>query len=352
MATVKTQTPLMLGENYIYPLTTADQVIIADGTRLMKNGTITADDAIHAKSSDDADKLGGVHANEYVLKTDKIDNAAHADNAAMLGGKAPQYYIQPRNLLDNSDFKNPVNQRGVTGGDYNWSYTIDRWLAYGNGFAFGENGVTIPTNGQFAQRIPLEYGQKLGRLFFAIELSTGEVYVTNDSTTTDGIQLVIAYASSNTRFNVIIRNTTGSDITVKNCALYEGSYTVETLPPYVPKGYTAELMECRRYFRSLFGNESYEYLYMGQAFSATSGVIVVPIEIPMRITPTLTKSGTISVTNSAGNVDSTPVTSLSVAKAKDNAISLLYAASGQTTGQATILTKKSASGYVYLSAEL
>lgn len=65
MATVKTQTPLMLGENYIYPLTTADQVILADGTRLMKNGKITADDSF---------KLGGKDVSEYATHDD-VNNA-------------------------------------------------------------------------------------------------------------------------------------------------------------------------------------------------------------------------------------------------------------------------------------
>lgn len=31
-------------------------------------------------------------------------------------------------------------------------------------------------------------------------------------------------------------------------ALYEGVYTADTLPPYVPKGYAAELAECQRYY--------------------------------------------------------------------------------------------------------
>jgi hypothetical protein len=31
-------------------------------------------------------------------------------------------------------------------------------------------------------------------------------------------------------------------------ALYEGEYTANTLPMYLPKGYGAELVECRRYY--------------------------------------------------------------------------------------------------------
>ena len=35
----------------------------------------------------------------------------------------------------------------------------------------------------------------------------------------------------------------------KYIALYTGAYTLDTLPPYVPKGYAAELAECRLYYR-------------------------------------------------------------------------------------------------------
>lgn len=38
------------------------------------------------------------------------------------------------------------------------------------------------------------------------------------------------------------------DVVVEWAAFYEGSYTADTLPPYVPKGYGAELLECQRYY--------------------------------------------------------------------------------------------------------
>lgn len=59
------------------------------------------------------------------------DGIVAAADAQSLGGKAPEYYLQPRNLLDNSDFTNPVNQRGKT--SYTGSvYTIDRWKLWTN----------------------------------------------------------------------------------------------------------------------------------------------------------------------------------------------------------------------------
>ena len=40
MAYLKPQSPIKNGEDYIYPLTTIDQIIMADGSRLGGNGKI------------------------------------------------------------------------------------------------------------------------------------------------------------------------------------------------------------------------------------------------------------------------------------------------------------------------
>ena len=40
----------------------------------------------------------------------------------------------------------------------------------------------------------------------------------------------------------------GNVAVINWAALYEGEYTADTLPPYVPKGYVVELAECQRYF--------------------------------------------------------------------------------------------------------
>lgn len=46
MDIIKTQSPLTLGEKGVYPLTTADQIILSNGTRLEKNGKIDVGDII------------------------------------------------------------------------------------------------------------------------------------------------------------------------------------------------------------------------------------------------------------------------------------------------------------------
>ena len=96
-----------------------------------------------------------------------------AANAAMLGGKAPEYYMQPRNLLDDSDFTNPVNQRGATSYSTQWTYTIDRWYLPGSTVpvTVGEGYVSFCTADQFIGK-----EIKDGYYTAAIKLLDGRVF--------------------------------------------------------------------------------------------------------------------------------------------------------------------------------
>lgn len=256
MATVKTQTPLMLGENYIYPLTTADQVILADGTRLMKNGTITADEANNAAYA---------------------SNAAHADNAAMLGGKAPQYYIQPRNLLDNSDFTNPVNQRGATTVEN--SYIVDRWYTFndnqGGAATLTPSGITLSGNAYLQQRLP-KGSMPMDKPFtLAVYYSDGTV-----DAGTNG------HAVTADDFD-IVNQVRANGKTIARVALYEGEYTADNLPPYVPKGYAAELAECMRYYQHFSAFSAAPAFGAGYVHSTTIARMGIVLDVPMRTTPTV-----------------------------------------------------------------
>ena len=77
MAYIKPQYPLKSGENYIYPPTTADQVIISDGKRLSGVG-VYLDKPDEGEETTvvglNADTLGGIAANEYVLQDDLTTN--------------------------------------------------------------------------------------------------------------------------------------------------------------------------------------------------------------------------------------------------------------------------------------
>ena len=71
------------------------------------------------------------------------------------------------NLLDNSDFVHPINQRGETSKQASWVYWIDRWLADTEKTAaqLTSSGIRLPAtaekNLRILQRVPLERIKKV-----------------------------------------------------------------------------------------------------------------------------------------------------------------------------------------------
>lgn len=208
---------------------------------------------------------------------------------------------QPYNLLDNSDFVHPINQRGETSKQASWVYWIDRWLADTEKTAaqLTSSGIHLPAtaenNLRILQRVPLARIKKGQSYTIAAYDASGNVLcvsgVFNGGTLTgDGLSEGKYYLSlqdgDNSTYYYYIFDAY-ADITVKCMALYEGEYTAETLPPYVPKGYAAELAECLRYYRKIkSNNETFAgYAANGMAYA------FIPLTQAMRIAPTVTGGG-------------------------------------------------------------
>lgn len=186
-----------------------------------------------------------------------------ASDALKLGGKAPEYYIQPRNLLDNSDFTNPVNQRGQN--SYTATeYSIDRWKKMSNNTTLSvEDGfiriTSTATSGRQAvqQQLPNNYAGKT--LTTAWCLADGSISCASAVIPEpDGEDHFLASANiGNNSFRVRLNPSGvltarilvsyGESIDLRWVAVYEGAYTIDTLPPYVPKGYDQELLVCNMY---------------------------------------------------------------------------------------------------------
>lgn len=197
-----------------------------------------------------AENLGGVPARSYALKTDT------APNAEKLANKPPEYYLTPVNLLDNSDFRNPVNTNGQT------SYTaagetINGWLLVSTGsptcqLTDGAMVITAETaSTRLRQKIAsikdgiytfaANVGEKIATRVVDIAGTTVTAINSGNAAYTGGY-VECGTADGYVAMNVFV--TAGNSITVYWAALYEGSYTAESLPPYVPKGYAVEALNC------------------------------------------------------------------------------------------------------------
>lgn len=230
--------------------------------------------------------------------------------AADLGALGKNVHMY--NLLDNSDFAHPIAQAGVNGTHGSIKFAIDRWnltngatasLVYG-----GLKIVSDKTNWvagiqqlfeakRFADVMTLAVRGVFPvacRLFVYIGSGTtnfGAAYFEGDAaertlilklTKPDGL-------TGDEVVNVLITldtDRTGTAAVVRWAALYEGEYTAETLPPYVPKGYAAELAECLRYYRKIKANNE---TFAGYAANGVAYAFI-PLQA-MRIAPTVTGGG-------------------------------------------------------------
>lgn len=205
---------------------------------------------------------------------------------------------QPVNLLDNSDFTNPVNQRGLT--SYTAAgYTIDRWISSSsNPLTVGSAGITLDSSGSDSALTITQYvaGVRDGTYTLACCTTVGTTkkvstrivaFSGNTVTTVDGTNAAyeggyISAAYSSKGYAVLIRSLAGYSVTFEWIALYEGTYTAETLPPYVPKGYAVELAACERYY------QRYK-LHVPQLHGSTAmRRYVIPYRTKFRLTPTVT----------------------------------------------------------------
>ena len=278
-------------------------------------------------------------------------------DASLLGGKAPEYYIQPYNLLDNSDFVHPIAQAGVNGAHGATGYAVDRWnRTSGATVSQAANGLKIVSDktswtAGIQQKIEAKRFADVMtfavrgvfpvacRLFVYIGSGTpnfGVAYFQGDAaertlvlklTKPDGLtgdEVVNVYISPDT-------GSTGTAAVVRWAALYEGEYTAETLPPYVPKGYAAELAECLRYYRKIKADT--------QTFAgyATSGYAYafIPLAQAMRIAPTVTGGGKFYYTLGSAQGTTTETATAHNANANRAVVKCAVSVTGICTGVIT-----------------
>lgn len=206
------------------------------------------------------------------------------------------------NLLDNTNFFNPINQRNQTSysnTDAAPKYSIDRWQVLGGTFdvqtrTYTSNSTLGIYGNQFRQYIPLE-NVSIGDTITVSSVinDTRHVFTTTIpqygvsvigapfllETTWGGFKMITREAEHAALLTMVVN--VSQSITVDWIKVEFGNFAT----PYVPKGYGAELTECMRYYQSISINLS---IY-GTAVDAS-----YPDRLPftylqkMRIVPTAT----------------------------------------------------------------
>lgn len=227
---------------------------------------------------------------------DKIDAAYKKVDAVKLNGKDAKYYTQPRNLLDNSDFKNAINQRGKTSETAEGAYLIDRWMVQtnnnGSSVSVSSAGITLTPATGFCgihQRL-LNYSQMIGKQCTLAVYIGGECACATFAIGSfpQGATLLGVRVYSIDYFHVLIRVEDGVERIIEKVALYEGEYTAETLPPYLPKEYAVEMAECLRYDIQY---PSSDISVMGKVSSSGETVDVsIPVPVKMWKAPNFVKA--------------------------------------------------------------
>lgn len=230
-----------------------------------------------------------------------LANPTANDQAANMGFVNQQVKkAAPRNLLDNSDFRNPVNQRGFESSELAaWGYCIDRWQNWADNekplqISLDSGGISAVSSNDtswLCQTVPINDYQTGTRITAALGLAGGRFIVVSgeirnaaltDYLSYDDGQIVLKVHTGNdldkVTFKFFNRNNANS-VKVAWAALYEGEYNHDTLPEYQPKGYAVELAECQRYF---FRYEMYSWNVMplGKNEGANNYFFKTPLPIP------------------------------------------------------------------------
>ena len=219
------------------------------------------------------------------------------------------------NLLDNSDFRNPVNQRGQTTYDTAFGYSIDRWKLGESGtrVQIVSGGIQVGDTGNTPYPYIFQTLERLlaGMYTFAAKFTgnTGFAALTNwftdtgvvnapTSTDADGVLcMTFTCDGSLDGTNYLffrLQQSASAQCVFEWAALYEGEYTADTLPPYQPKGYAVELAECQRYYQVLPETSSCIFSISPQSGRYFSNSFALN---PMRASPNVT-----FVTDDNGNI--------------------------------------------------
>lgn len=222
-------------------------------------------------------------------------------DAEFLAGLHPSTYRQSnRNLLDNWDFRRPVNQRGVSGAISTNSYALDRWVFYfpggaGTGSVLIQDGyITFDATGR--ARFDQYYHTVLppGVYTASVLKTDGTILAETVSWAGSGNSNIVWFESG---FSFSISSVSGPSSATNTTLLFDSrdGHTaniaavklelgpVSTLALDPPADYGETLRKCLRYYVSS------TYLAPSFATAQYANGVTIPIAfpVPIRARPTL-----------------------------------------------------------------
>jgi hypothetical protein len=297
-----------------------------------------------SKLDDLPNDVGGLTASELKAMFDRYGkeftewfNTVHLGEVTLprLGGSN-------KNLLDNADFRNPVNQRGLTTysfTNYSYGYSLDRYVIFS-----GVSGtitltkntgyITLAatnTNGGMNQY--LETVLRDGNYTFTVKLSNGIYYskifsvsgttvtFVNGSTPT-GLNLVLGY--DGTQFFVQVYITAGYSFNLAAIKLELGS--VSTLANDPPADYGEELRKCQRYYYAPTAG----FDLIARTWTSTIALATVQFPSVMRVSPTIIIKTYGSLYDSSGQHS---ITNISSERFSGNYLRMQIKGTGLVSGQ-------------------
>ena len=202
------------------------------------------------------------------------------------------------NLLDNTNFKNLVNQRGASSYSLDWKYSIDRWVLLGT-YSVSNHTLTFDAGNQ-TSRFGLDaisymrQGiEKLDAGTYTLSAGIGDTvyshsFVVGSTVASQAWNMGPFYfvyekfSGVNTQwfgFGVVPGTSSPGNVSLDWIKLEHG----DKATPYVPKGYGAELAECQRYFYRIY-NSTWQ---TGSLISGWGFIVPFDTPVPMRSNPTI-----------------------------------------------------------------
>ena len=235
---------------------------------------------------------GGATTDTTLSLAGKPADAAAVGNAMSM--KANKEYVDSNiaylsnpNLLINSDFRNPVNQRGNTSYSYSGSsvtYTIDRWcINYNSTITVNSGYVTLTGNtatNNYWNHV-LEHSLS-GTFTLSVSIKntsggTGYVFASNNNGDTERMTLTNGVHSITFNMDGLCKVgfcslKTGMKSDVEWVKLEYGNRAT----PFIPRQYAEELMLCQRYHRRV-----YKTPIIGSSSTSTTYMLPLQFNPPM-----------------------------------------------------------------------